>query len=185
MEREICEGVADGKFIVALSKYADPLENYDFVTRRFNADGTNDYDFGLNSEGQITTSFYNTYDEVSSIVLQSDNKIVLAGTTTGLINRDFAMTRINNDVLSVNDVNYDFTNIVLYPNPTNSYLNIAFPKNSYVTLNTLKINDIMGKEVYNANQNNTNIDVSSLSNGVYIITLQTNYGNWNGKFVKE
>ena len=175
----------DGKFIVALSKYADPLENYDFVTRRFNADGTNDYDFGLNSEGQITTSFYNTYDEIASIVLQSDNKIVLAGITTGLINRDFAMTRINNDVLSVNDINYDFTNIVLYPNPTNSFLNIAFPKNSYTTIYSLKITNILGKEVYIANQNNTKIDVSGLSKGVYIVTLDTNFGKWNGKFMKD
>lgn len=175
----------DGKFIVALSKYADPLENYDFVTRRFNTDGTNDYDFGLNSEGQITTAFYNTYDEIASIVLQSDNKIILAGTTRGLVNRDFAMTRITNNILSINDLNYNLRNIILYPNPTFSYLNIAFPKNIDATINTLKINDIVGKEVYKLNQNNTNIDVSALSKGVYIITLQTNHGVWNGKFVKE
>jgi hypothetical protein len=34
-------------------------------------------------------------------------------------------------------------------------------------------------------QNSTTVDTSNLQPGIYFISLTTNYGVWNGKFVKE
>lgn len=75
--------------------------------------------------------------------------------------------------------------IKLYPNPTNSILNIELPTNIDVNIMSLKVIDLLGKEVVLSSNTITKIDVSNLSNGIYIISLQTNYGSWNGKFVKE
>jgi Secretion system C-terminal sorting domain len=87
--------------------------------------------------------------------------------------------------LGINTVANLNKNIQLVPNPATNFITIELPKNIDVQINNLKINDILGKEVYTSNENNSKIDVSKLPKGIYIISLQTNYGNWNGKFVKE
>ncbi len=100
----------DGKFLVGLTRYEPypasiPLELYDFVLYRFNTQGEYDNDFGF--AGKIFTSFFDKYDEVFSLLLQPDNKIVLAGTTDNGITRDFALARLENciNVSSQVDVN--------------------------------------------------------------------------------
>ena len=92
---------SDGKFLVALSKEEQNPSNptpdtYDFVLYRINADAEYDNEFG--NVGKVTTSFYSKYDEAFSMILQSDNKIVVAGTTDNTINRNFALVRYNNNV---------------------------------------------------------------------------------------
>lgn len=74
--------------------------------------------------------------------------------------------------------------IKLYPNPTNSNITIALPTNIDVKITSLKVTDLLGKEVLLSNNGTTNMDVSHLSNGIYILTLETSFGKWNGKFVK-
>jgi uncharacterized delta-60 repeat protein len=91
----------DGKFVVALGKFennpATPTPNtYDFFIVRFDTAGNYDNTFG--NGGIFTTAFYNKYDEAFAMNLQSDNKIVVAGTTDIGINRDFALIRLNNNV---------------------------------------------------------------------------------------
>ena len=76
----------DGKFLVALTMPGDTPESQDFKTKRFNADGTFDDNYG--GQDGITTSFYNGYDTAFAIGLQSDNKIVVAGSTNNGISMD-------------------------------------------------------------------------------------------------
>ncbi len=180
---------ADGKFIVALTKLeqnpANPTpETYNIVVTRFNFEGGNDVGFG--TDGVIETAFFDSYDEAFSVALQSDNKIVLACTTDTGINRDFGLIRFTNNILSNENFNIDTSfNCILFPNPTQTSLNIKFPENVEITITSLKIFDLLGQEVLQSNQNNTKIDVSQLQKGIYIVSLATNYGSWNGKFVKE
>lgn len=72
--------------------------------------------------------------------------------------------------------------IIQYPNPTSNKLHL---KNIKITesQNLLKVFTINGKEVIEKklNQNETYIDVSNLSNGVYYYKI----GNYTNKFVKE
>jgi hypothetical protein len=76
--------------------------------------------------------------------------------------------------------------IKLYPNPTKNTVNIKLPENIEVTVNSIKIANSLGQIVieYKADQINT-IDVNKLQTGIYFINIKTNYGNWNGRFVKE
>jgi hypothetical protein len=75
--------------------------------------------------------------------------------------------------------------VKLYPNPTNGVLNIDLPANIDVNITSLKVIDLLGQEILVSNTNTTKIDVSYLPIGIYILSLQTNYGTWNGKFIKH
>jgi hypothetical protein len=77
--------------------------------------------------------------------------------------------------------------VKLYPNPVSNQLNLQLisPNQS---ISSVYIFDIQGKEVINKqlNSNQLQLDVNSLSSGVYLIKGQTNTGlSFSRKFVKE
>lgn len=91
----------DGKIVVAGSAYmlietkgARPSQN-DFGLVRLNEDGTLDATFG--DEGKVVTNFGYGGDVAYSLALQTDGKIVAAGTATNGMNQDFALARYNAD----------------------------------------------------------------------------------------
>jgi uncharacterized delta-60 repeat protein len=84
-----CEGQSitlqpDGKILVA------GYSSGDFALARYNADGSLDTSF--DGDGKLTTDFGSS-DGGSSVTLQEDGKIVVAGTSSG----DFALARYNAD----------------------------------------------------------------------------------------
>ncbi|MFA7281279.1 MAG: DUF4214 domain-containing protein, partial [Sterolibacterium sp.] len=81
---------ADGKILVA----GDGGSNADFALTRYNTDGSLDVSF--DGDGKLTTDFGGT-DESYSIRLQSDGKILIAGTRSGATDSDFALARYNSD----------------------------------------------------------------------------------------
>ena len=87
--------------------------------------------------------------------------------------------------LSLNTRDYvNDNNIFIYPNPAANVLNIMV-KNS-ITISTITINDISGKQIYKSgNTINNSIDVSSLSSGVYFVTFKSDKGSVTKKFIKE
>jgi uncharacterized delta-60 repeat protein len=96
----------DNKIVVAGT--CDDIEN--FAVLRYNPDGSLDTNF--NGSGIVTTSVGNGYEEVGfSIVLQPDQKIVVAGagTRTGM-SSDFAVVRYNPD--GSLDTNFNGSGIV-------------------------------------------------------------------------
>lgn len=65
--------------------------------------------------------------------------------------------------------------IVLYPNPSSGKINITLPAN--MVTNELLVHDLVGELVYTLNKPNANqlsLDVSSLSDGIYYVTLMIN-----------
>lgn len=76
--------------------------------------------------------------------------------------------------LDNNDMDNSF---VIYPNPTSGTVFIS----SIQTIGIIKVFDVRGKLVYsqqnNGKQTNTELDLSALSNGVYLIQAQTENGN--------
>jgi uncharacterized delta-60 repeat protein len=85
---------SDGKILVAGSTKAGIVSNGDFALVRYNTDGSLDTSFG--SGGKVTTDIgANTDDEAKGMVIQSDGKILVAGTSGG--SPDFAVVRYNTD----------------------------------------------------------------------------------------
>lgn len=76
--------------------------------------------------------------------------------------------------------------VVLYPNPTNSILNISFEK-ELIGESTVTILDQAGRIVYNDRLDNgftNSIDVNSLEDGVYHITIINNENKVQMRFIK-
>jgi uncharacterized delta-60 repeat protein len=91
---------SNGKIVVAGLSFNG--SDNDFAVARYNIDGTLDNTFGTNG---ITTTLFTTnqFDEAFDVALQSDGKIVVAGTTDTGGNLDLAVARyIGTCILPVN-----------------------------------------------------------------------------------
>ncbi|RZJ59418.1 MAG: T9SS type A sorting domain-containing protein, partial [Flavobacterium sp.] len=176
----------DGKFLVALTKEeqnpASPNPNsYDFVIYRFNADGGYDSEFGTN--GQVITSFYNKYDEAFAMVVQPDNKIVVAGTTDTGINRDFSLVRFKNSIALGSSKFEAGAGLILYPNPVKDILHLQATDATGII--DYSIYNMLGKLLDKSTGDSLKVDVSDFSSGIYNVHINTNKGTLSKKFVKE
>lgn len=80
----------DGKIIVAGSS------GNSFAIARYNSNGSLDTSF--DGDGKTTVNFGTDSDFGQSVVIQNDQKIIVAGTTTIVgLNTDFALARFNSD----------------------------------------------------------------------------------------
>jgi hypothetical protein len=80
--------------------------------------------------------------------------------------------------LGIDDQN--FTNISIYPNPTNNTLFISGNE----TPIAVAIYNVLGKEVLSI-KNTNNINVQALPSGVYVIRISDGVGQTNRKFIKN
>jgi parallel beta-helix repeat protein len=93
--------------------------------------------------------------------------------------------RYQSDIELISNTNQaNLTNqIRIFPNPTSGFLNIV----SEVEMTTIRISNVLGQEVMAIQSPNANqaINVSNLTNGVYIITFITESGAWTEQFIKN
>lgn len=73
--------------------------------------------------------------------------------------------------------------IVIYPNPTKSILNIDSNNNIY--LDKVIITDLTGKIILVQTENTSKINVENLSIGVYIVQAYSGKNKYQNKFVKQ
>jgi uncharacterized delta-60 repeat protein len=85
----------DGKIVVAGQAGPYVNRNFDFALARYNSNGTLDASFG--TSGKATTDFAGSSDQPSSLALQGDGKIVVAGQTFVGGVHDFAVARYNSN----------------------------------------------------------------------------------------
>lgn len=78
---------------------------------------------------------------------------------------DFVRVFNIEDVLSIDDTGRETTRFSIYPNPSNSFVTINYES----SINNISIINLLGQEVRSTK--NKNIDVSDLSNGVYLIQV--------------
>ena len=97
----------------------------------------------------------------------------------------FSLIASASNALSLNTRDYEYDNsIFIYPNPANNVLN--FDLKNDITISGIAINDISGKEIYRSvNPNNSSIDVSNLSSGVYFVTFTSDNASVTKKFIKQ
>jgi uncharacterized delta-60 repeat protein len=81
----------DGKIVVAGNSYNG--SDNDFAVARYNANGSLDMSF--NGTGKVTTAIGNGFDYGRSVALQSDGKIVVAGSSWNGTGYDCALVRYN------------------------------------------------------------------------------------------
>src|SRR5690606_28396636 len=86
----------------------------------------------------------------------------------------FSVRQVN--TTSVAKLNTELVNV--YPNPANDILNVDIKNNSNANISIM---DMLGREVLYVNANQI-IDISGLTNGVYIIKIN---GEQVSKFTKQ
>ncbi|KAF2519451.1 T9SS type A sorting domain-containing protein [Flavobacterium salilacus subsp. salilacus] len=84
------------------------------------------------------------------------------------------------EILGVND-NKLQRDVVLYPNPATSLLNI----NTNANITAITVVDVLGKTVLSGNVSNNTVDVSALQPGVYVISLTSGENVYTRKFIKQ
>ena len=89
---------SDGKIVVAGSSYNGT--NDDFALARYNTNGSLDtsLDTSFGTDGKVTTAIGAGSDVAYAVAIQSDGKIVVAGSSYNGTNNDFALARYLNDV---------------------------------------------------------------------------------------
>jgi uncharacterized delta-60 repeat protein len=87
----------DGKVVAVGSANTGYGNNTDFAVVRFNANGTPDTGFGTN--GKVLVDFDAGTDEAYAVVIQSDGKILVAGSAPrpGQARADMAVVRLNSN----------------------------------------------------------------------------------------
>ncbi|MDY4789707.1 MAG: T9SS type A sorting domain-containing protein [Bacteroidales bacterium] len=85
--------------------------------------------------------------------------------------------------IGIDDVQLDFVEAKVYPNPAIDYLSIETKE----VVQRLEVYDALGRKVISKipNQNNFSIDISNLEQGIYILKLQTKEGIGSYKIVKN
>lgn len=74
--------------------------------------------------------------------------------------------------------------ILIYPNPSSDYISITNPESIHISL--IKIIDPVGKIIKTISSNFSKVDVSNLSNGIYMLNIETKEGeNFIKNFIKK
>lgn len=101
-------------------------------------------------------------------------------TNVGFPGAKHLVNLVGDDALSVGDVLAG--NVSVYPNPTTDIFNVSLPSN--VVVNSSSVVDILGKTT-GVGYNNGQVNVTSLSTGVYFLKLDTNFGTYTQKVIKQ
>jgi len=162
---------SDGKILIGgqFTTY-----NYAPINRiaRLNADGSLDFSFNVGTGA-------NNY--VYRIAIQSDGKILIVGAFTSYngIGRNIIARLFSRNLSVSSSIKKEFQ---IYPNPVKETLFI----NSKEQISAYEIYSLDGKKVSgNKKENTTQIDVSKLSVGNYILKLKTKNGEETVKFIKN
>lgn len=153
----------DGKILIAGRSYSY-LSYYDFALVRYNSDGSLDNSFGL---GGIVTTAIGSGSCGNSSALQTDDKIVVAGTAGD----DFALARFNTTITGVKELSNEHLTIEIYPNPFTSQTTIAFYEEQKNI--TIKIFDLLGKQIKKIDftGNKLIFEKEEMQKGIYIVQI--------------
>lgn len=111
-------------------------------------------------------------------------KIELKQNPSDWLAGQYPATQINMtaSTASINDESF-LSNANIYPNPAKN--NIQIRGLEKLNNPTIKISNILGKQVLQSNLNDHKIDVSALKSGMYILTILSENTSKSLKFIKQ
>ena len=127
----------------------------------------------LNTTTNLKTQNTYTFDITSDATSYGNNRFMLVFDAT---------TGINNSSVA--------NNITIYPNPANDLINIGVADAQYLTEKSIiSIKNLMGQEMIRLENDNLknikSIDISSLSEGIYVISVNIGGDVIQRKFIKK
>jgi hypothetical protein len=133
--------------------------------------------------GGITNYFYDSDGDLSTEIYQ---KWVDSLEIYENINKRVYFYRKPNSVSESRPIS---DNIMIFPNPAGSEINIALPGN-ISNFTKVEVIDITGRQVFNSEktndaQSNVQLDISTLPTGYYLVKVLAGNGVYAGYFIKE
>ncbi|HYV92825.1 MAG TPA: T9SS type A sorting domain-containing protein [Chitinophagales bacterium] len=180
----------DEKILIAGSCTTFPLYfKYNFLLSRFNNDGTIDSTFGVN--GIVITAIDSTVNKCSSMALQSDGKIVLAG---GSEMQGLVVARYLSG-LNVGVINLAIGNnpTFIYPNPIQSEATLQYTLTSeecisisLYNMQGSKLQTFITNETRNAAENKEVLHLDeALPSGYYLLSISNGVHSQGIRIVKQ
>jgi uncharacterized delta-60 repeat protein len=179
----------DGRIVVAgfSNEGIDP----DFALAMYNTDGTLDNSFGVS--GKLTTAFGTGNDRGYSVAIQSDGKIVVAGSSDSGGYSEFAVARYLSD-FNVGVIEFSLANStpLIYPNPIDEHATLEYTLQNAETI-SIRLLDMQGKiiqsfvegQVQAAGEHRQSIDLpEALPSGTYLIAISSPKGKLTVQVVK-
>lgn len=118
--------------------------------------------------------------EVRNIINYSDSSMLVSVSNIA----NFSLVQDTCIDASVNEKNNNNISLILSPNPATNEL--RFEISNKIELTNLTIIDINGREVYSIERSIGNsVNISNLSQGIYLLKLMTDRGLISRKFIKE
>ncbi|WP_040396291.1 CBM96 family carbohydrate-binding protein [Aquimarina agarilytica] len=137
--------------------------------------GSLDKNYPLNSKNSIALSDLNKSNFVTLIIeMESGNDVSFASKESGNNGPKLTIT-YTESTLSINTPDVDNeVRASIFPNPTTDYISINSANSSKLkSIKVFNLNGILLQGISNTQINNeTNIDLSNYSNGIYLISLQ-------------
>lgn len=76
--------------------------------------------------------------------------------------------------------------LIVFPSPTNTFIKIkSIPGGDFLSFSNVEIYDLTGRKIYTLATKNNYIDVSTLENSIYFLSLTIDEKKYNLKFVKN
>ena len=139
----------------------------------------------LNGTFNTDSIFLNIWEGVYSAVNVADvtgdgNVDMLIGNQCG------GVAFYQGDISTSAHQEISFNQIKIYPNPTSESITIDLGETNYYETN-IEIIDLLGKNLYQTKTDNvkTNINISHLSNGLYLLKINNELGNQVLRFIKK
>jgi uncharacterized delta-60 repeat protein len=169
----------DGKILAAGQRWY----GY-FALVRYTNSGALDNTFGTN--GIVITSFGIGYSYGTSVLIQSDNKIVVTGTKGGSSESDFGLARYSSGILSGIDEQTSENSFSLFPNPATNNFSLQLNPEFKTKNARLEIYNMHGEKVYEQKieEQITNINLDS-SAGIYFVRVIDGLLTLTKKIIKE
>jgi len=149
--------------------------------KRLHCNSNNLSSLNVKNGNNINFSHFNTTNNPDLICIEVDDATY---STENWTNIDSQTTFSENcDYVRVKDF-FAPTDVYVFPNPTNDFLNIKTDKN---TIENIRIYDIKGSLLYE-NQNNTteiNLDLSDFNTGIYFVKISSGQGQITHKIIKK
>ena len=177
----------DDKLIVGgrVANKSTPNARYNFAVIRIDSNGNADSSFGKNA--RLFTSPNGLKERnagINKLLYQPDNKVIALGDSW---NMEFPATTATlvryatDGKTSISELPRNKSEpISVYPNPAQNMLYIS--NTSQQKIESIGIFSLIGSSVLTI-QNTNNIDISLLSNGMYIVAIQTEYKNYYQKII--
>lgn len=161
--------LSDGKILLAGSTNSTP-SNKDFALACYNTNGSLDVNF--DTDGKLASAIGAGSDVGRALAIQSDGKIVVAGSSSNGTNNDIAVARYLYSSSTNINKNFKEDETIAYPCPASSHVNIICP---LTTITEVIITDITGKQIttsYTRLENELSVFTGLLKSGVYTLTIK-------------